>query len=197
MTPATTQPLTFESEGNAGNTDENFRETFADERVRRGGRLEDSVRTGGKLGAIMNASSNDHAGRSIYPRIEDGAARLKRVGEDTISRDFVAYRRIENNGGSITVQLAREQMTLDKFPSGRRALARERVAARDHDRAKIFLFVRHSLCHGGSGFNCSIVPRRRRRARPSLSLSFSNRLTAGLYPRYVLSRKPSMRSKNI
>jgi hypothetical protein len=30
-----------------------------------------------------------------------------------------------------------------------------------------------------------------------LSLSFSNRQTAGLYPRNVLSRKPSMRLKSI
>ena len=55
MTPATAQPLSFESEGDAGNTDENFRRTFAVENLRRRGRLEDSIRTARKLGAIANA----------------------------------------------------------------------------------------------------------------------------------------------
>jgi len=73
MTPATAQPLSFESEGNAGYTHENFRETFAIERLRRRGRLEDSKRTAGELGAIANASRN-YLLRSINPRIEDRAA---------------------------------------------------------------------------------------------------------------------------
>ena len=54
MTPATTQSLTFRSEGNAGNTDENFRETFAVENFRRSGRLEDSKRAGRELDVIAN-----------------------------------------------------------------------------------------------------------------------------------------------
>ena len=79
MTPATAQPLSFESEGNAGYTDQNIRETFAVEHVRRCGRLEDFIRTAGKLGAIANASRDDHVVRGIDPRIEDGASRRERV----------------------------------------------------------------------------------------------------------------------
>ena len=96
MTPATTQSLTFEPEGNAGNTHENFREAFAVKNVRRRGRLEDSIRTGDKLGAIANASSDYRAIRSFDPpsmagraarptRIEDCAIRLQRVGQDEVS----------------------------------------------------------------------------------------------------------------
>ena len=197
MTPATTQSLTFESEGNAGNTDENFREFFAVESFRRRGRLEDSIRAGRELSVIANPSGNDLAGRAIDARIEYRAARRLRVGEDTISRNFVSVSFIEDDGGGVAVELARDHLPLDDFRPCRRALAFERFAARDHDRAKIFLFVRHSRCHGGSGFSCSMAPRRCRRARVSLSLSFSIRLTAGLYPRYVLSRKPRLRLKNI
>jgi len=195
MTPATTQSLTFGSEGNAGNTDENFRETFAVENFRRSGRLEDSKRAGRELDVIANPSGNDHAGRAVDPRIEYRAAGRQRVGEDTISRDFVAMSFIKDDCGGVAVELARDHLPLYDFRPCRRALAFERFAARDHDRAKIFLFVRHSRCHGGSGFSCSMAPRRCRRAR--VSLSFSNRLTAGLYPRYVLSRKPRLRLKNI
>jgi len=71
MTPATAQPLTFESEGNAGNTHENFRETFAVESRRQLGRLEDSMRAGDELGAIANASRDDHARDAINARIEN------------------------------------------------------------------------------------------------------------------------------
>jgi len=83
MTPATTQSLTFESEGNAGNTHENFRETFAVENFRRGRRLEDSVRTARELGAIVNAS-RCHGGR-LDPRIENCASRSQRIGQDEVS----------------------------------------------------------------------------------------------------------------
>ena len=85
MTPATAQPLSFESEGNAGYTHENFRETFAVENFRRRGRLEDSVRTAGELGAIANASRNYLARYSINPRIEDSASRRERVGQYAVS----------------------------------------------------------------------------------------------------------------
>ncbi len=85
MTPATAQPLSFESEGNAGNTHENFRETFAVENFRRRGRLEDSIRTADKLGAIANASRDYRAIRSINPRIEDSASRRERVGQNAVS----------------------------------------------------------------------------------------------------------------
>jgi len=199
MTPATTQSLTFGSEGNAGNTDENFRETFVSliESLRRRGRLEDSKCAGRELGAIANPSGNDHARRAIDAWIEDRAPRRQRVGEDTISRNFVAMSFVKDDCGGVAVELARDHLPLDDFRPCRRALAVERFAARDHDRAKIFLFVRHSRCHGGSGFSCSMAPLRCRRARVSLSLSLSNRLTAGLYPRYVLSRKPRLRLKNI
>jgi len=83
MTPATTQSLTFESEGNAGNTHENFRETFAVESLRRFGRLEDSVRTARELGAIVNASRDYRA--SMDPRIENCASRSQRLGQDEVS----------------------------------------------------------------------------------------------------------------
>ena len=73
MTPATTQSLSFESEGNAGNTHENFREFFAVESFRRRGRLEDSIRAGRELGVIANPSGNDHARRAIDAWIEDRA----------------------------------------------------------------------------------------------------------------------------
>src|SRR5580692_2356813 len=141
MTPATTQSLTFESEGNAGNTDENFR---------RRGRLEDSIRAGRELSVIANPSGNDLAGRAIDPRIEYRAARRLRVGEDAVSRDFVAVSFVEDDGGGVAVKPARDHLPLYDFRPCRRALDVERFAARDHDRAKIFLFVRHSHCHGGS-----------------------------------------------
>ncbi len=85
MTPATAQPLPFESEGNAGNTHENFRETFAVENFRRRERLEDSIRTAGKLGAIANASRDYRAIRSIDLRIENSASRRERVGQYAVS----------------------------------------------------------------------------------------------------------------
>ena len=108
MAPATAQSLSFESEGNAGNTDKNFREIFAVESLRRLRRLEDSVRTARQLGAIADASRHDHASRSFdarlmagtaarptwtarptraarQTRIEDGAARHQRVRQDSLS----------------------------------------------------------------------------------------------------------------
>ena len=85
VTPATAQSLAFESEGNAGNTHENFRETFAIESFRRRRRLEDSVRAGDKLGAIANASRDYCAIYRIDPRIEDGAFRCQRVSQDEVS----------------------------------------------------------------------------------------------------------------
>ena len=81
MTPATAQPLSFESEGNAGYTHENFREIFAVENVRRRGRLEDSIRTADELGAIAYPSRDDLALRIIDPGIEDCASRCERVGQ--------------------------------------------------------------------------------------------------------------------
>ncbi len=85
MTPATAQPLSFESEGNAGYTHENFREIFAIERLRRRGRLEDSIRTADELGAIVNASRDYRARCSIDPRIEGRASRRERVGQYAVS----------------------------------------------------------------------------------------------------------------
>ena len=196
MTPASSQALAFATEGDAGNTDKNVREIFAVERLRRRGRLEDSVSTARELGAIANAMRDDRARRNINPRIEDSTSRGNCVRQDKIGRNFVADCGIEDDRRRVAIGFAREQLALDAFRPLGRALAVERVAARDHDRAKIFLFVRHSRCHGGSGFNCSNGPRGLR-ARPSLSLSFSIRLTAGLYPRYALSRKPSMRLKKV
>src|SRR5271163_1418070 len=196
MTPASTQALAFESEGNPGNRNENVRESFAIESLRRCGRLEDSVRTGSELGTIANPSRDDHASRGIDPRIECGASRHDCVSEKNLGRDFVADCRVEDDRRRVAIALAHEHSALDVFRPSHRMLCGNRVAARDHDRAKIFLFVRHSRRHGGSGFNYSIAPRIPC-ARRSLSLSFSIRLTAGLCPRYVLSRKPSMRSKKV
>ena len=85
VTPATAQSLSFESEDNAGNAHENFRETFAIENFRRRRRLEDPIRAGDKLGAIANASRDYRAICRIDPRIEDGAVRCQRVSQDEVS----------------------------------------------------------------------------------------------------------------
>jgi len=79
MAPATAQPLSFESEGNAGNTHENLREIFEIESCRRLRRLENSIRSARKLGTILDSSDDDHAGRGVDARIEDGASRRQRV----------------------------------------------------------------------------------------------------------------------
>lgn len=110
VTPATAQSLSFESEGNAGNTHENFRETFAVENFRRRRRLEDSVRTGDKRGAIANPSGNDHA--HIDARIEDGAIRLQRVGKDEVRGNLITDSGVQNNCGGFAVVLARDQVAL-------------------------------------------------------------------------------------
>ena len=85
VTPATAQSLPFESEGNSGNTHENFRETFAVENFRRRGRLEDSICSAHELGAIANTSRSYRAICGIDARIEDGAVRRERVGQDEVS----------------------------------------------------------------------------------------------------------------
>lgn len=193
MTPATAQSAAFETEGDAGNTDENFRELFAVERLGRCGRLEDSMRTAGEFGSIANPSRDDRARRRVNARIEDRATGGQRVGQDAVGRDFVTGSFVEDDRGRGAVELARDHLPLDDLRPCSGALGAERIAARDHDRAKIFLFVRHSRCHGGSGLNYPIAPRLR---GARLSLSFSIRLTAGLYPRYVPSRKPSLRLKS-
>ena len=77
MTPASSQALAFATEGDAGHTDKNVREIFAVESLRRLRRLEDSVRTARELGAIPDASRDDHA--RLDARIEDGASRRQRV----------------------------------------------------------------------------------------------------------------------
>ena len=90
MTPATAQSLTFESEGNTGNAHENFREIIAVESFRRRGRLEDSVRTAGKLGAIANASGDDRACRSIDTSMAGTAARPTRKEDRAVRRESVS-----------------------------------------------------------------------------------------------------------
>ncbi len=135
MTPATTQSLSFDTEGNAGNTDQNFRETFAVERLGRRGRLQDSIRAARKLGTIANPSRDDSARHRIDARVENGAARRQRVSQYAIGRDFVAVSFVEDDCGCVAVELARDHLTLDAFRPCRRALAGERIAARDHDRA--------------------------------------------------------------
>jgi hypothetical protein len=82
VAPATAKALTFKSEGHAGNTYKDWSEALRLERVRRGRRLEDSVRAAMKLGAIANPPGNDRArrGGSFDLRIEDRAAGAQRVG---------------------------------------------------------------------------------------------------------------------
>lgn len=103
VTPATAQPLTFESEGNAGNTDQNFRELFAVERLQRIVRLEDSVGTADELGAIANPSRDDRAGCNVDARIEDRAPQSQCVSQDAVGRDFVADSGVKDNGGRVAV----------------------------------------------------------------------------------------------
>ena len=74
MTPATTQALPFKSEGDAGNTDQNFCEMFAVQSLGRLRRLEDSEAAADKLGAIANSSRDDLVRSGVDPRIEHGAA---------------------------------------------------------------------------------------------------------------------------
>ncbi len=135
MTPATAQSAAFESEGDAGNAYENFRELFAIERLGRLGRLEDSIRTAGEFGSIANPARDDRARRRVNARIEDGAAGSQRVGQDAVGRDFVAVSLVEDDRGRGAVELARDQLPLDDFRPCSGALAGERIAARDHDRA--------------------------------------------------------------
>jgi len=168
MTPATTQALPFESEGDAGDTDQNFCELLAVERFGRLRRLEDSVSSAAKLGAIANPAGNDRAAGRIDARKKDGALRRKRVGQEKFRRNFVADRRVENYRSCIAIEFACEDLSLDELRRRGGAFARERIAARDHDRPKILLFVRHSRRHGGSGVNCSSARLCRRRARLSL-----------------------------
>ena len=135
MTPATAQSAAFESEGDAGNADEKFCELFAIERLGRLGRLEDSIRTAGEFGSIANPARDDRARCRVNPRIEDGAAGSQRVGQDAAGRDFVAVSLVEDDRGRGAVELARDQLPLDDFRPCSGALAGERIAARDHDRA--------------------------------------------------------------
>src|SRR5579862_9658761 len=120
MTPATAESLPFDSEGNAGNTDENFRESFAIERIRRCRRLENPVRAGDELGAIANPASYHLAGRSRQGWIEDSAARRQRVGEDTVRGNFVANSGVEDGSGGVAVEIARDHLPLDDFRPCRR-----------------------------------------------------------------------------
>ena len=135
MTPATAQPLPFESEGDAGNTDENFRELFAVERLGRLGRLEDSMRTAGEFGSIANPARDDRARRRVNARIADGATGGQRVGQDAVGRDFVTVSLVEDDRGCGAVEPARDHLPLDDFRPCSGALAGERIAARVHDRA--------------------------------------------------------------
>jgi len=135
MTPATAQSLSFESEGDAGNTYENFRELFAVERLGRLGRLEDSIRAAGELGSIANSSRDDRARRRVNARIEDCLTSGQCVGQDAVGRDFVTVSFVEDDRGCGAVELARDQLPLDDFRPCSGALAGERIAARDHDRS--------------------------------------------------------------
>ena len=84
VAPATAKALTFDSEGDAGNTYNDLLKLRCIERVRRIRRLEDSEGAAMKLGAIANASGNDRARRSIDTRIEDRAASAQRIGQDNV-----------------------------------------------------------------------------------------------------------------
>ncbi len=135
MTPATAQSIAFESEGDAGNTDENFREPYAVQGLGRLGRLEDSVRAAGEFGSIANPSRDDRARRRVNARIEDGATSGQRVGQDAVGRDFVTVSFVEDDRGCGAVELTRDQLPLDDLRACGRALAGERIAACGHDRA--------------------------------------------------------------
>ena len=135
MTPATAQSSAFESEGDAGNTYENFRELFAIERLGRLGRLQDSICAAGEFRSIANPSRDDRARRRVNARIEDGATSGQRVGQDAVGRDFVTVSFVENDRGCGAVEPAGDQLPLDHFGPCSGALAGERIAARDHDRA--------------------------------------------------------------
>lgn len=135
MTPATAQSAAFESEGDAGNTYENFRELFAIERLGRLRRLEDSIGTAGEFGSIANPSRDNRARRRVNARIKHGAASGQRVGQDAAGRDFVTDGGVEDDRGCGAVELARDQLPIDDFRPCSGALGAERIAARDHDRA--------------------------------------------------------------
>jgi len=114
MTPATTQALPFESEGNPGDTDQNFRELLTIERFGRFGRREDSVGAAAKLGAIANPAGNDRARGRIDAWKKDGALRRKRAGQKKVRRNFVAKRRVENYRSCIAIEFAGEDLALDE-----------------------------------------------------------------------------------
>jgi len=114
MTPATTQALPFESEGNAGDTDQNFRELLAVERFGRLRRLEDSVSAAAELGAIANPAGNDRAVGRIDARKKDGSVRRQRVGQKKVRRNFVDDRRVEDDRGCVAIEFAGEDLALDE-----------------------------------------------------------------------------------
>ena len=115
VTPATTQALAFATKGDTGNTDENFCKTFRLERRRRRRRLEDSVSAARELARIADASGDEHVGGGLDARVEDGASRAHRVGEDSVGRDFVAMSVVEHDGGRVAIGGAREQIALDRL----------------------------------------------------------------------------------
>jgi len=84
VAPATAKALTFDSEGNAGNTYDNLSELGTIQRVRRVRWLEDVVGAAMKLGAIANASGDDSAPLCIDARIEDRAAGAQRIGQNNV-----------------------------------------------------------------------------------------------------------------
>lgn len=64
MAPAPAKALAFETEGDAGNAYQDIRELCDVERVRRRGRLEDSVGAALHLEMSANAARSDRGGRA-------------------------------------------------------------------------------------------------------------------------------------
>jgi len=90
MAPATAKALTFDSEGNAGNTNDDIFELVKIQRVRRVRWLEDVAGAAMKLRAIANPSRDDSARRHVDSRIENRASCAQRIGTDYVGGNFVA-----------------------------------------------------------------------------------------------------------
>lgn len=90
MAPATAQALTFETEGDAGNANENRRELACVKQLNRRHRLHDSKFTGHQLGPIAHAMGRHLSGRRIDAREKDRVAGGNRLGHKQAGRNLVA-----------------------------------------------------------------------------------------------------------
>jgi hypothetical protein len=170
MAPAPAKALTFDTEGDAGNAYQDFRELFDFERVSRRGRLEDSVCAALHLEMVADAARRDRARLvTVDSRKEDCATGRKRVAEDQGGCDFIADCGVQNDRGARTISVARQKISLDEMRRGGGPIGRECVAAIGQDCAQIFLFVRHgSIAMAGAGSTIHL-PRAAERAGGSRS----------------------------